>query len=64
MINHGGKRASSGRGKTTPLLKRTTRNLVLPEWMWQEIDKLEGSRTASIEPALMYYYGLTPPVRP
>ena len=58
-MSRGGKREGAGRKKLEVSEKRNAVTIRLPQWMIEDIDLLKGSRTESIERALLKTYKLS-----
>lgn len=58
---HGGKREGAGRPASKPHLKSTARSITMPQWAWDEIDKIPQSRSGAVLAAVVEHYGLKPP---
>lgn len=60
-MSWGGKREGSGRKKAPPGIKRKNWPATLPEWLINELEQIDGSKSAKTEAALIGYYNLKPP---
>ena len=60
LQGQGGPGRGQGRKPADPKFKKVNRSVRLPQWLWDEIDKMAGSRGEVIEAAVLKQYKLSP----
>jgi hypothetical protein len=60
-MSRGGAQPGSGRKPAPPGMKRITKGIRLPEWLWDWLDMQEEPRGTVLEEALCRVHKLKPP---
>ncbi len=60
-MSRGGAQPGAGRKPALPCMKRITKGVRLPEWVWEWLDEQEDPRGTVLEKALLRLHKLKPP---